>query len=160
MQLGGLSWSVFLGRIDGAASVADEVNSSLPFRTDNFSQLVATFAKVGLDTKDMIILSGVLPQSFEILPSYIRSYQSTVTCPDFWLLAKHALPWTIEESVRKQVTRFYFFPEVISGLEESGKSSICKIRQSCNAVSCVSSCRRALYRTTALRRILRASVGL
>ncbi|BBN03567.1 peroxidase [Marchantia polymorpha subsp. ruderalis] len=58
VKLGGLSWPVFLGRIDGASSVADEVNSSLPFRTYNFSQLVATFAKVGLDTKDMIVLSG------------------------------------------------------------------------------------------------------
>ncbi|OAE24618.1 hypothetical protein AXG93_3638s1000 [Marchantia polymorpha subsp. ruderalis] len=58
VKLGGLSWEVFLGRIDGRSSVADEVNTSLPFRTFNFSQLVATFAKVGLDTKDMIVLSG------------------------------------------------------------------------------------------------------
>ncbi|OAE28431.1 hypothetical protein AXG93_115s1200 [Marchantia polymorpha subsp. ruderalis] len=36
----------------------DEVNSSLTERTDNFTQLVARFAKVGLDAIDMIILSG------------------------------------------------------------------------------------------------------
>ncbi|KAG6545733.1 hypothetical protein Mapa_012694 [Marchantia paleacea] len=58
VKLGGLSWPVFLGRIDGGSSVADEVNTSLPFRTYNFSQLVATFDKVGLDAKDMIVLSG------------------------------------------------------------------------------------------------------
>ncbi|OAE33800.1 hypothetical protein AXG93_4519s1100 [Marchantia polymorpha subsp. ruderalis] len=34
------------------------VNSSLPERTDNFTQLVARFARVGLDARDMIILSG------------------------------------------------------------------------------------------------------
>lgn len=58
MQVGGWSWPVFLGRIDGAGSFADEVNGSLPERTDNFTKLVQTFAKVGLDAKDMIILSG------------------------------------------------------------------------------------------------------
>ncbi|OAE21577.1 hypothetical protein AXG93_657s1050 [Marchantia polymorpha subsp. ruderalis] len=40
-KVGGTSWPVFLGRIDGGASFADEVNSSLPERTDNFTQLVA-----------------------------------------------------------------------------------------------------------------------
>ncbi|KAG6555796.1 hypothetical protein Mapa_002435 [Marchantia paleacea] len=37
---------------------ADEVNGSLPERRENFTQLVASFAKVGLDARDMIILSG------------------------------------------------------------------------------------------------------
>ncbi|OAE22224.1 hypothetical protein AXG93_412s1130 [Marchantia polymorpha subsp. ruderalis] len=40
-KVGGTSWPVFLGRIDGVASFADQVNSSLPERTDNFTQLVA-----------------------------------------------------------------------------------------------------------------------
>ncbi|OAE33798.1 hypothetical protein AXG93_4519s1080 [Marchantia polymorpha subsp. ruderalis] len=57
-KVGGTSWPVFLGRIDGGASFADEVNSSLPERTDNFTQLVARFARVGLDARDMVILSG------------------------------------------------------------------------------------------------------
>ncbi|KAG6551866.1 hypothetical protein Mapa_006480 [Marchantia paleacea] len=58
VKVGGLSWPVFLGRVDGAGSFADEVNGSLPERRDNFTKLVETFAKVGLDAKDMIILSG------------------------------------------------------------------------------------------------------
>ncbi|KAG6545811.1 hypothetical protein Mapa_012772 [Marchantia paleacea] len=58
VKVGGWSWPVFLGRIDGAGSFADEVNGSLPERRDNFTKLVETFAKVGLDAKDMIILSG------------------------------------------------------------------------------------------------------
>ncbi|KAG6545812.1 hypothetical protein Mapa_012773 [Marchantia paleacea] len=58
VKVGGLRWPVFLGRIDGAGSFADEVNGSLPERRDNFTKLVETFAKVGLDAKDMIILSG------------------------------------------------------------------------------------------------------
>ncbi|KAG6549336.1 hypothetical protein Mapa_009053 [Marchantia paleacea] len=57
-KVGGTSWPVFLGRIDGGASFADEVNGSLPERRENFTQLVARFAKVGLDARDMIILSG------------------------------------------------------------------------------------------------------
>ncbi|OAE33743.1 hypothetical protein AXG93_2884s1160 [Marchantia polymorpha subsp. ruderalis] len=57
VRVGGTSWPVFLGRIDGGASFADEVNSRLLERTDNFTQLVAGFARVGLDARDMIILS-------------------------------------------------------------------------------------------------------
>lgn len=64
IQVGGWSWPVFLGRIDGAGSFADEVNGSLPERRDNFTKLVETFAKVGLDAKDMIILSGLLLTCF------------------------------------------------------------------------------------------------
>ncbi|OAE27553.1 hypothetical protein AXG93_2779s1010 [Marchantia polymorpha subsp. ruderalis] len=59
VKVGGWSWPVFLGRIDGAGSFADEVNGSLPERRDKFTKLVNTFAKVGLDAKDMIILSDV-----------------------------------------------------------------------------------------------------
>ncbi|KAG6549335.1 hypothetical protein Mapa_009052 [Marchantia paleacea] len=58
VKLGGWSWPVFLGRVDGAGSFADEVNGSLPERRDNFTKLVEIFAKVGLDAQDMIILSG------------------------------------------------------------------------------------------------------
>ncbi|KAL2629211.1 hypothetical protein R1flu_013897 [Riccia fluitans] len=58
VKLGGWSWPVFLGRFDGVVSFADEVNGSLPTRLDSYAKLVATFAKVGLDAKDMVILSG------------------------------------------------------------------------------------------------------
>ncbi|KAG6551154.1 hypothetical protein Mapa_007389 [Marchantia paleacea] len=57
-KVGGYGWPVFLGRIDGAGSVGEEVNGSLPERRDNFTTLVANFARHGLDAKDMIILSG------------------------------------------------------------------------------------------------------
>lgn len=59
LQVGGYGWPVFLGRIDGAGSVGEEVNGSLPERTDNYTTLVANFARRGLDAKDMVILSGI-----------------------------------------------------------------------------------------------------
>lgn len=71
-QVGGWSWPVFLGRIDGAGSFADEVNGSLPERRDKFTKLVNTFAKVGLDAKDMIILSGSSGADWILLTSRER----------------------------------------------------------------------------------------
>lgn len=58
-QVGGKYWSVPLGRKDGFISSLVGANSSLPSPFMTFAQLVENFAAVGLNAKDMVILSGI-----------------------------------------------------------------------------------------------------
>ncbi|BBN05768.1 peroxidase [Marchantia polymorpha subsp. ruderalis] len=58
VKVGGKYWSVPLGRKDGFTSSLVEANASLPSPFSTFSQLVQNFAAVGLNAKDMVILSG------------------------------------------------------------------------------------------------------
>ncbi|KAG6540922.1 hypothetical protein Mapa_017716 [Marchantia paleacea] len=58
VKVGGKYWSVPLGRKDGFTSSLVEANTSLPSPFMTFPQLVQNFAAVGLNAKDMVILSG------------------------------------------------------------------------------------------------------
>ncbi|KAI5055403.1 hypothetical protein GOP47_0028924 [Adiantum capillus-veneris] len=56
--LGGPSWEVPLGRLDGRVSSAGSVAGRLPGANFDFKQLADNFASVGLTPQDMVILSG------------------------------------------------------------------------------------------------------
>ncbi|WRX21410.1 hem peroxidase - like 10 [Theobroma cacao] len=51
-------WDVPLGRRDGRISLASEINGNIPGPFANFSSLLQTFNKKGLDVNDLVILSG------------------------------------------------------------------------------------------------------
>ena len=57
-QLGGPSYSVELGRLDGLVSKASEVEENIPKAKFNLNQLNAMFSKHNLSQTDMIALSG------------------------------------------------------------------------------------------------------
>ncbi|KAG6549523.1 hypothetical protein Mapa_008904 [Marchantia paleacea] len=57
-KVGNVSWPVPMGRRDGNVSIAAEAVAFLPPPSLNFAQLVQSFAIFGLDTKDMVVLSG------------------------------------------------------------------------------------------------------
>ncbi|MCO5572722.1 hypothetical protein L7F22_026481 [Adiantum nelumboides] len=56
--LGGPSWEVPLGRLDGRVSTAASVEGRLPGANFDLKQLADNFASVGLSLEDMVILSG------------------------------------------------------------------------------------------------------
>lgn len=53
-----LLWEVLLGRRDGTLSLASEAIGNLPPPTFNFVQLKQNFASKGLDSLDLVVLSG------------------------------------------------------------------------------------------------------
>lgn len=55
---GGPSWSVPTGRRDGSISNATESLLNIPGPTFNFSRLTNSFANKGLNTTDLVLLSG------------------------------------------------------------------------------------------------------
>lgn len=55
---GGPYWKVPTGRRDGTISNATESLNNIPAPTFNFSSLTKSFAKVGLNVKDLVLLSG------------------------------------------------------------------------------------------------------
>lgn len=58
MQVGGPSYSVELGRLDGLTSTSTSVDGKLPKPTFNLNQLTSMFASNGLSQADMVALSG------------------------------------------------------------------------------------------------------
>lgn len=57
-QQGGPDWIVELGRKDGVVSSAAEAEALLPSSHSNAATLVASFAALGLTSRDMVTLSG------------------------------------------------------------------------------------------------------
>ncbi|KAM1492045.1 hypothetical protein EV2_024800 [Malus domestica] len=55
---GGPTWKVPTGRRDGMIARSAEAIANLPPPTSNFSNLQSLFANVGLDWKDLVLLSG------------------------------------------------------------------------------------------------------
>ncbi|OMP05125.1 Heme peroxidase, plant/fungal/bacterial [Corchorus olitorius] len=60
-RVGGPSYAVELGRLDGLSSTAASVNGKLPRQTFNLNQLNTLFAAKRLSQNDMIALSGITP---------------------------------------------------------------------------------------------------
>ncbi|BBN11764.1 peroxidase [Marchantia polymorpha subsp. ruderalis] len=54
----GTNWSVPLGRRDGVVGSAAEANNDLPPPFADFSMLSAMFSRKGLNTRDLVVLSG------------------------------------------------------------------------------------------------------
>ncbi|PWA92428.1 peroxidase 27 [Artemisia annua] len=57
-QIKGPFWRVPLGRRDRRVSIANEALTSLPSPFANITELKANFASKGLNTKDLVVLSG------------------------------------------------------------------------------------------------------
>ena len=60
VQLGGPTWDVPLGRLDGRVSKASSVTGRLPGANFNVKQLSDNFGSVGLTLQDMVVLSGMI----------------------------------------------------------------------------------------------------
>ncbi|KAK1305077.1 hypothetical protein QJS10_CPB11g02245 [Acorus calamus] len=59
VQVGGPTWTVKLGRRDSTSAAGkDEVESNLPKFTDGLDNLTTLFANKGLNSRDMVALSG------------------------------------------------------------------------------------------------------
>lgn len=56
---GGPYWNVPTGRRDGVISRAPDVLLSLPAPFHNLTTLITVFGNVGLDVKDLVLLSGM-----------------------------------------------------------------------------------------------------
>ncbi|KAK2363517.1 Peroxidase 53 [Trifolium repens] len=55
---GGPSWNVLLGRRDGLIANQSGANASIPAPTESLANITAKFAAVGLNTSDLVALSG------------------------------------------------------------------------------------------------------
>ncbi|OVA14173.1 Plant peroxidase [Macleaya cordata] len=78
-QSGGPYWNVLKGRKDGKVSKASE-SVNLPAPTFNVSQLIQSFAKRGLEIKDLVALSGGHTLGFSHCSSFksrLHSFSST-----------------------------------------------------------------------------------
>jgi len=58
LQSGGPSWTVLLGRRDGLIANQSGANTSIPNPTESLANVTAKFAAVGLNTSDLVALSG------------------------------------------------------------------------------------------------------
>ncbi|XP_059274589.1 peroxidase 27-like [Lycium ferocissimum] len=56
--INGPSWQVPLGRRDGRVSILSEALRNLPTPFDNFTTLKTSFGALGLNVKDLVVLSG------------------------------------------------------------------------------------------------------
>jgi peroxidase len=56
--LGGQSWDVKLGRRDSRTASQGAANNSIPRPTSSLNTLISSFNAVGLNTRDMVVLSG------------------------------------------------------------------------------------------------------
>ncbi|OIT01729.1 PREDICTED: peroxidase 27-like [Nicotiana attenuata] len=56
--INGPTWAVPLGRRDGRVSILSEALRNLPTPFDNFTTLKTTFGSLGLNVKDLVVLSG------------------------------------------------------------------------------------------------------
>lgn len=59
-KLGGPEWDVKLGRRDARTASQAAANNSIPPPTSNLNQLISRFNALGLSTRDMVALSGLL----------------------------------------------------------------------------------------------------
>ncbi|XP_031384974.1 peroxidase A2-like [Punica granatum] len=55
---GGPSWEVELGRRDSRTANRDEANTAIPSPVDSLANMTSKFAAVGLDSTDLVALSG------------------------------------------------------------------------------------------------------
>ncbi|XP_065873062.1 peroxidase 3-like [Euphorbia lathyris] len=67
---GGPSWKVPTGRRDGTVSIAQEALNNIPPPTSNFTNLQTLFANVGLNLKDLVLLSGAHTIGIAHCPSF------------------------------------------------------------------------------------------
>ncbi|KAH7420704.1 hypothetical protein KP509_13G018000 [Ceratopteris richardii] len=79
--LGGPSWEVPLGRLDGRVSTASSVTGRIPGANLNAQQLTENFGALGLSLEEMVILSGAHTVGFSHCSQFknrLYSFNSTV----------------------------------------------------------------------------------
>ncbi|XP_022734526.1 peroxidase 3-like [Durio zibethinus] len=78
VTIGGPFWKVPTGRRDGVISNVTEANTRIPGPFDNFTTLHRLFSNQGLDTKDLVLLSGAHTIGLAHCPAFSRRlYNST-----------------------------------------------------------------------------------
>lgn len=58
-QVGGPTWTVKLGRRDSMSASQSLAESNLPRATDDLDDLISLFRSKGLNSKEMVALSGI-----------------------------------------------------------------------------------------------------
>ena len=58
VQSGGPTWNVLLGRRDSLTANQGGANTSIPSPVEGLSNITSKFSAVGLDTNDLVALSG------------------------------------------------------------------------------------------------------
>ncbi|XVF03056.1 hypothetical protein REPUB_Repub04eG0227800 [Reevesia pubescens] len=78
VTIGGPFWKVPTGRRDGVISNATEANNNIPAPFGNFTTLLRLFNNQGLDTTDLVLLSGAHTIGLAHCPAFSRRlYNST-----------------------------------------------------------------------------------
>jgi hypothetical protein len=82
LQSGGPFWRVKTGHMDGRISMASEALSNIPAPSFNFSQLKDSFARKGLNIKDLVVLSGTSEstRSIQLQCSNLLFFASYMIC--------------------------------------------------------------------------------
>jgi peroxidase len=71
LQGGGQTWEVQLGRRDSRTANQAGANSNLPSPSEGLANITSKFSNVGLDTTDLVALSGKNIRSRAILHIYL-----------------------------------------------------------------------------------------
>ncbi|TQE12184.1 hypothetical protein C1H46_002254 [Malus baccata] len=79
--VGGPSYSVELGRLDGLTSTSTSVDGKLPKPTFNLNQLTSMFASNGLSQADMVALSGAHTLGFSHCNQFSNQIYSNTVDP-------------------------------------------------------------------------------
>ncbi|CAN1278122.1 Peroxidase 15 [Linum perenne] len=88
---GGPSWSVLLGRRDSRTANQGGANASIPTPFDNLANLTSKFSNVGLNTNDLVALSGAHTFGRAQCRTFVnRLYNFTGSGPDPTLSASYA----------------------------------------------------------------------
>ncbi|KAK5839243.1 Peroxidase 3 -like protein [Gossypium arboreum] len=78
VTVGGPFWQVPTGRRDGVISNVTEANNNIPSPFSNFTTLLTLFNNQGLDTNDLVLLSGAHTIGIAHCPAFSRRlYNST-----------------------------------------------------------------------------------
>ncbi|XWS69524.1 hypothetical protein CRYUN_Cryun04dG0186400 [Craigia yunnanensis] len=78
VTIGGPFWKVPTGRRDGVISNVTEANNNIPSPFSNFTTLLRLFNNQGLDTTDLVLLSGAHTIGLSHCPAFSRRlYNST-----------------------------------------------------------------------------------
>jgi peroxidase len=71
LQAGGQTWEVQLGRRDSRTANQVGANSNLPGPSEGLANITSKFSNVGLDTTDVVVLSGKNITSNVIVHTYL-----------------------------------------------------------------------------------------
>lgn len=79
---GGPSWEVLMGRRDSLSASKAAANNNIPAPNSTVPTLVTMFKNVGLDIKDLVVLSGGHTLGKARCSTFSSRFQGTATSPD------------------------------------------------------------------------------